>query len=243
MPASSHQQRWMCCSTRYDTCSLPLANRIAHGRSRERPPPRSTTSTQRAPQPAPIGTSAGSGRGHTSGSNTPHRDRPAWSVPHAIAHSGTIEVTSAASGLATQNNGTSSCVRLPDRAEYSSFDNGRVNSGVFADLVMAADQILFESEAPDVASLMRFAQPTPSARRNNRHPPPASQPSQRNVSSGFRRRGNELCRRVPDIPSAQEPSDYVRWVDSSSVTSNADVHRDEGCQDVEQQTCCRSSSR
>ena len=50
------------------------------------------------------------------------------------------------SALATQNNGTSSCVRLPDRAEYSSIDNGRVHSGVCADMVTAADQILFESE-------------------------------------------------------------------------------------------------
>jgi len=62
-------------------------------------------------------------------------------------------------------------------------------------------------------------------------------------SWGFPRRGNDFCRRVPDISSAQEPSDYVRCVDSSSVTTNADVHRNEGCQDVEQQTCCRSSSR
>jgi hypothetical protein len=66
------------------------------------------------------------------------RDRRASSVPRAIAHFGTNEPTSAGSALATQNNGTSSCVRLPGRAEYSSIDDARVNSGVFADRVGAA---------------------------------------------------------------------------------------------------------
>ena len=67
--------------------------------------------------------------------HTARATRPAWSVPHAIAHCGTDEVTSVGSALATQNNGTSSCVRRPDRADHSSIDNARVNSGVFADVV------------------------------------------------------------------------------------------------------------
>jgi len=78
---------------------------------------------------------------------TPPERPPSLVCPSCDRHSGTIEVTLAASGLAIQNNGTSSCARLPNRAEYSSIDNGRVNSGVFADLVTAADQFLFESEA------------------------------------------------------------------------------------------------
>jgi hypothetical protein len=135
MPAWSNRQRSMHCSTRYDSCSLLLANRSARRRLRERPPPRNTISTQRAPQPAPSGISAGFSQGHTSGSKPPPRpsDRPAWSVRHAIAHSGINEATSVGSALVTQNNGTSSCVRRPDRAEDSSIDNGRVNSGVCAD--------------------------------------------------------------------------------------------------------------
>jgi hypothetical protein len=157
MPASSNRQRSMRCPTRYDTCSLPLPSRIGCRRPRARPLPRGTTRTHGAPQPALSSISAGCSQGHTSGSKPPPRpsDRPAWSVPRAIAHSGTNEVTSAGSALAIQNNGTSSCVRRPDRAEYSSIDNARVNSGVFADLVTAADQSYLS--LPEVRNVGRSA--------------------------------------------------------------------------------------
>jgi len=148
MPSWSNRQRSMHCSTRYDTCSLLLANRSARRRLRERLPPRSTIGTQRAPQPTPSGISAGSSQGHTHGSKSPPRssDRPAWSVRHAIAHSGINEAISVGSALAAKNNGTSSRVRRPGRVEYSSIDNGHVNFGVLDDIVTAADQILFESQ-------------------------------------------------------------------------------------------------
>ena len=195
----------MHCSTRYNTCSLLLANRTHAGDRRERLPPRNTIGTQRPPPPAPGGICAGSSQGHTSGSKPPPRprDRPAWYVRHAIAYSGTNEAISVGSALATPNNGTSSCVRRPTVRSIEYRQRTRT-SGVCADRVTAADQILLRRLrvrarlAPGTMAAFRNTERRRQRSNNalalkphrafdgtNRHPPHASQTSHRDLSSGI----------------------------------------------------------